>query len=79
MTVQIEIDEVVLAEVDAALRVLNEDRGIVFEKAFKDLARRKIREAEIAKEYARAYAEKPVQPDEFDVEEEQLIEVWKDV
>jgi metal-responsive CopG/Arc/MetJ family transcriptional regulator len=79
MTVQIDIDERVLAEVDEALSVLKEDREEVFRKAFVDLARKKKREAEIARQYRAAYGEKPVQPDEFDIDEEQLIEVWKDV
>ena len=79
MTVQIDIDDSVLAEVDAALKVLKQERDTVFKEAFDELARRKKREAEIAKEYSRAYSEKPVQPDEFDIDEEQLIEVWKDL
>lgn len=78
MTIQIDIDEATLAEVDAALRVLNEDRKDVFRQVFTDLARRKKREAEVAKQYAQAYGKQPVEPDEFEVEEDQLIEVWKD-
>ncbi len=29
--------------------------------------------------YAEAYGKFPVQPDEFEIEEEQMIEVWKDL
>jgi hypothetical protein len=79
MTVQIDIDDATLAEVDAALKILKEDRSDVFRQTFQELARRKKREAEVAKQYAEAYGKNPVQPDEFEVEEDQLIEVWKDL
>ena len=46
MTVQIDIDDSVLAEVDAALKVLKQERDTVFKEAFDELARRKKREAE---------------------------------
>lgn len=79
MNVQVDIDDAVLAEVDAALEVLKEERSAAFRKALMDLARQKKREAEIAKDYERVYAEKPVQPDEFEIDEEQLVEAWEDV
>jgi metal-responsive CopG/Arc/MetJ family transcriptional regulator len=79
MTVQIEIDEKVLAEVDEAIEVLRENRDDVFREAFGELARKKKKEAEIARQYREAYRKNPVQPDEFYVEEEQLIEAWKDL
>jgi len=79
MTVQIDIDEEILSEVDEAIALLNESREDVFREAFRDLARKKKREAEVARQYAEAYGKHPVQPDEFDVDEEQLIEVWKDL
>lgn len=79
MTVEIEIDEETLAEVDEAIEVLRENREDVFREAFRDLAKKKKREAEVRRMYAEAYGKNPVKPDEFDVEEEQLIEVWKDL
>lgn len=79
MTVQIEVDEKVLAEVDEAIKVLRENRDDVFREAFSELARKKKREAQVARQYAEAYRKNPVQPDEFYVEEEQLIEAWKDL
>ncbi len=79
MTVQIEVDEKVLAEVDEAIKVLRENRDDVFREAFRELAQKKKREAQVARQYAEAYRKNPVQPDEFYVEEEQLIEVWKDL
>lgn len=79
MTVQIDIDEKVLAEVHEAIAVLNESKEEAYIEAFRDLARKKKREAEVAREYAEAYRKNPVQPDEFDVDDEQLIEAWKDL
>ncbi len=79
MTVQIEVDEKVLAEVDEAIAVLRENRDDVFREAFRELARKKRKEAEAARQYREAYRKNPVQPDEFYVEEEQLIEAWKDL
>jgi Arc/MetJ family transcription regulator len=79
MTVQIDIDEKLLSEVDEAIAVLNESREDAYREAFRDLARKKKHEAEVAREYADAYTKHPVQPDEFDVDEEQLAEAWKDL
>ncbi len=78
MTVQIEIDEKVLEEeVHKAIAILNERKEDAYLEAFRDLARKKKREAEVAREYAEAYRKNPVQPDEFDVDEDQLIEASK--
>ncbi|CAN5407176.1 MAG: hypothetical protein ACR2M8_04085 [Pyrinomonadaceae bacterium] len=79
MTVQIDIDDEVLAEVHDAIAILNESKEEAYLEAFRDLARKKKREAEVARQYAAAYGKNPIQPDEFDVEEEQLMEVWKDL
>jgi metal-responsive CopG/Arc/MetJ family transcriptional regulator len=79
MTIQIEIDEKILAEVDEAISVLRESREDVFREAFIELAKKKKREAEVARQYAEAYGKDPVQPEEFFVEEKQLIEAWKDL
>ncbi|HSU26400.1 MAG TPA: hypothetical protein VLI65_10485 [Pyrinomonadaceae bacterium] len=79
MTVQIEIDEKLLEEVHQAIAVLNVSKEDAYREAFTDLARKKKREAEIARQYAEAYRKHPVQPDEFDVDEDQVEEVWKDL
>ena len=79
MTVQIDIDEKLLSEVDEAIALLNESREDAYREAFRDLARKKKREAEAARQYAEAYGKHPVQPDEFEVGEAQLIEAWKDL
>ncbi len=79
MTVQIEIDEKTLAEVDAAIKILQENREDVFREAFLDLAKKKKKEAEVAQIYAEGYGKNPVQPDEFEIEDEQMEEFWKQV
>ena len=79
MTVQIEVDEKTLAEVDEAIKVLRENRDDVFRQAFQDLAKRKKREADVARMYAEGYGKNPVQPDEFEIEDEQMEEFWKQV
>ena len=76
MTVQIEIDEDILAEVDDAIKILEQNREDVFREAFRDIARKKKREAEVAKQYREAYRKNPVQPDEFDDWEE--VRHWED-
>jgi Arc/MetJ family transcription regulator len=78
MTVQIEVDEELLREVHKAIEVLEVSPEEAYREAFRDLAAKKKREAEVRLQYARAYRNNPVEPDEFDVDEEQLIEVWKD-
>jgi len=79
MTVQIDIDEKTLAEMDESLRVLHQNRDDFFRQGIIDLVAKARREAEVARQYAKAYGEQPVGPDEFSVEEEQLIEVWKNI
>lgn len=76
MKVQIEVDEEILAEVDDAIKILKENREDVFREAFRDIAGKKKREAEIAGQYRKAYSKNPVQPDEFDDWEE--VQHWED-
>ena len=78
MTVEIEIDEKLLAEVDAVTVEEKTNRVDFIQKAVKDaLRRRTIEDKE--RRAVEAYRRFPVQPDEFEVEEEQLIEAWKDL
>ncbi len=79
MLIEIEIEQETVAKVDEAIKVLEEKREDVFREAIRDLAKKKQREAEVRRAYAKAYRKNPVQPDEFDVDEEQLIEAWKDL
>jgi metal-responsive CopG/Arc/MetJ family transcriptional regulator len=75
MTVQIEIDEKTLSEVDEAIKVLGEDREEVFRQTFLDLAKRKKREAEVARQYAEAYRKHPQTAEE--IEEWEEVQHWE--
>ena len=77
MTVQIEIDKKVLAEFDEAIKVLRENREDVFRETFRELTKKKKREAEVARHYAEAYRKNPVQSDEFEIEDEQMEKFWE--
>ena len=79
LTLQINIDEATMADVDESLSVLNQSRDEFFASAIERSAAKLKREAEVSRQYARAYGENPVGPEEFYVEEEQLIEAWKDI
>ncbi len=79
MTIQLDIDTQVLSDLDEALGLLNEDRDNVVREAFAELVKKKKREAEVARRYAESYAKQPLQPDEWEVDEEQQIEAWKDL
>lgn len=84
MQVVIEIDENMIAEIDAVAKDFNKDRLQYINDSLRktlhqDKRRKKYTEAEVSKMYRDAYGKFPVQPDEFEVEEEQLIEVWKDL
>jgi metal-responsive CopG/Arc/MetJ family transcriptional regulator len=78
MTVEIEIDEKLLAEVDAATVEEKTNRVDFIQKALKDALRRRTIEDKERRAIV-AYRRFPIQPDEFEVEEEQLIEAWKDL
>ncbi len=79
MTLEIEIDEQTLAAVDTATAQEKISRIDFIQKAVKDAVRRKVIE-EKERRAVESYRRFPVQPDEFEVEEEeQLIEAWKDL
>lgn len=79
LTLQIQIDEATLAEVDDSLDVLHLSRDEFFKDAIERSAAKLKREAEVSKMYRQAYEKNPVGPEEVFVEEEQLIEAWKDL
>jgi hypothetical protein len=64
MTVQIDIDEEVLAEIDANAKLLKQDRETVLKDGLLNLAAKLRREAEVAAEYHRAYSKYPQTADE---------------
>ena len=86
MTVQIDIDEKQWVEAQALAKELNVDYGKLLIGALRAslyrLRRAKqkaMTTAEKEKQHQKSYEKYPVQPDEFFVEEEQLIEAWKDL
>lgn len=76
MTVQVDIDEVTLAEVDANLRILHQNRDDFFRQGILDLAARAKREADVARQYADAYRKHPQTTEEIDEWTE--IQEWSD-
>lgn len=78
MTVQIEIDEKLLAEVDSVTFQEKISRVDFIQKALKDaLRRRTIEDKE--QRVIEGYRLYPVQSDEFEIEDEQMEEFWKQV
>jgi metal-responsive CopG/Arc/MetJ family transcriptional regulator len=85
MSVVIELDEKLVAEIDAIAKDFNKNRSQYINETLqkslrRDLGRKaKLSEEEIGQMYAEAYGTFPVQPDEFEVEDEQTEEFWKQV
>jgi len=84
MQVVIELDEKLVAEIDAVAKDFNKNRWQYISDSLQkslqqDKRKRKFSEEEVRKMYREAYGKSPVQPDEFEIEEEQMIEVWKDL
>ncbi|HXH70697.1 MAG TPA: hypothetical protein VNI60_10250 [Pyrinomonadaceae bacterium] len=84
MSVVIQLDEKLIAEIDAVAKDFNKSRVQYINETLhkslgKDKRKKKLSEEEVRKMYAEAYGKFPVQPDEFEIEEEQMIEVWKDL
>lgn len=86
MTVQIEVDEKIWAEAERLAKDLNIDYTEMFVNTLREnlyslrTARKKAETiAEKERKHRESYEKMPVQPDEFYVEEEQLIEAWKDL
>jgi len=71
MTVQIKIDEVLMSKVDAVVGQLHINRDEYF--------RRLIEEDLVARQYALAYGQYPVEPEEFHIEDEQMEKFWEQV
>ena len=84
MQVVIELDEKMVAEIDAVAKDFNKNRLQYINDSLQkilqqDKRKRKFSEAEVRQMYREAYGKFPVQPDEFEIEEEQMIKVWKDL
>ena len=82
MPVTIELDKKLIEKIDEISKVFKKNRvdyitEVLTESINNDLRRDKIAEKE--RRAVEAYRRFPIQPDEFEVEEEQLIEAWKDL
>lgn len=78
-TIQMTIDEGLLAEVDAAIRAMDTTRSAFIRQALMfALKRRRI--AELERRHAEGYERFPVQPGEFDIAESSLAwgDAWGD-
>jgi metal-responsive CopG/Arc/MetJ family transcriptional regulator len=65
-TIQMTIDEPLLAEVDRVIQALETTRSAFIREALQ-LAVQKYRIAELEQRHAEGYARQPVEPGEFDV------------
>ncbi len=84
MQITIELDEKTVAQIDAVAKDFNKNRDQYINESLrkslqKDLRRRNFSEEEISRMYREAYGKFPVQPDEFEIEEKQMEEFWKQV
>ena len=69
-TIQMTIDEPLLAEVDQAIKSLETTRSAFIREALQ-LALQRYRITELEKKQARGYARHPVEPGEFDIWEDE--------
>ena len=76
MTVQIDIDKETLAELDEAIEILQENREDVLRRGFQEIVREKQREAEVRKQYAKAYGKNPQTKEEIEDWEE--VQHWEE-
>lgn len=84
MSVVIELDEKLVDEIDVTAKDFNKNRLQYINDSLRkslqvDSRKKRYSEEEVRQMYREAYSKHPVQPDEFEIEEEQLIEVWKDL
>ncbi len=78
MSILVELDEKIVSEIDVIAESSQKKRS----DCANELLRKALRRQEIEDKERRAveaYRRYPIQPDEFEVEEEQLIEAWKDL
>jgi metal-responsive CopG/Arc/MetJ family transcriptional regulator len=84
MNVVIEIDEKLIAEIDSVAKDFNKNRSEYITDSLKrtlraDLRKRNLTEEEVRKMFKKAYGKFPIQPEEFEIEDEQMEEFWKQV
>jgi predicted transcriptional regulator len=78
MTIQLELDEELLAKLDEAAENVKKDRTHYISDALEQTIRRQDIEDKIRRHHE-SYKTQPLRPEEHEVDEEQLGEVWKDL
>ncbi len=86
MTVQIDVDEKMWAEAETLAKDLNINYTEMFVNtvreniySLKEAKKKAFTIAEKERKHRESYEKHPVKEDEFYVDEEQLIEAWKDL
>ena len=81
MQITLEIDDRTVEEIDAAAKDFNKSRleyinDTLLMSLRRNKPKRNYTSEEVRQMYAEAYRKNPVQPDEFEIDEDQMIEVW---
>lgn len=84
MSVTIELDEKLVAEIDAVAKDFDKNRLQYINDSLQkvlqqDKRKRKYSEQEVREMYREAYGKFPVQPDEFEIEDEQMEKFWEQI
>ncbi len=86
MTVQIDVDEKMWADVETLAKDLDLNLSELFLNTLrsdlyllKEEKAKRLTIAEKEKQHRESYEKHPVQPEEFYIDEDQLIEAWKDL
>jgi hypothetical protein len=86
MTVEIEVDEKIWAETERLAKDLNVDQNELFLNTLRanlySLKREREKSLEVAekeRKHRESYEKYPVEDGEFDIDEDQINEVWKDL
>lgn len=84
MQIIIELDEKTVERIDATAKESNINRlqyinQSVQKSLHRDLRKKKFSNEEIKEMYREGYGNFPVQPDEFEIEDEQMQEFWNNV
>ncbi len=78
MTIQLELDEELIAKVDAAAENVKKNRVDFISQMLEESLRRQDIEDKVRR-HRESYLEHPQQPDEYEIDEDQLIEAWKGI
>lgn len=78
MSILVEIDERIIPEIDVLANNSHKSRAACVNEILRKALRRESIEDKVRR-HRESYEKYPQQPDEFYVEDEQLIEAWKDL